>query len=362
MWQKALIIAVGSATILAQATPGPQQRPTSIFSVVRDASTVAPLSDVYVSVADGGTMTDSQGRFTVEGLDPGLQWIRASDKGRGAHGEVYVVVSSGQQAKAETRLKLGGGITGRVVDEDWQAVIGATVLLLSRTYEFGEQCYSPDEAVSTGRDGEYRLAGVPPEHAFLTLAKKPLKAFSPKLEPPADRENSEHILLRSFYRNARDIRSVLTVTLAPGETRAGVDIHMSATPSHCIAGAVDRVGDPGVLSLSLTKRLSFKSGWALFPGTVDVKPDGQFRACGLHPGEQHVSGSGASTDQRLFALGDVVVIDQDVRDLSLQGRRVPPISGELTINWTMPDCGRSGMTWGLCCRKRFAGADSRTVT
>jgi hypothetical protein len=64
----------------------------------------------------------------------------------------------------------------------------------------------------------------------------------------------------------------------------------------------------------------------------------------------------------LFALGDVVVIDQDVRDLSLQGRRVPPISGELTINWTMPDCGRSGMTWGLCCRKRFAGADSRTVT
>jgi hypothetical protein len=208
MWQKALLVLVASTTTFAQAPPGPQQRTGSVSGVVRDASTEAPLSGVHVSVPGDDRTTDSQGRFAFEEVEPGSQRIRAWDQSRGAYGGVDVLVSPGQAAKAEIRLKLGGAITGRVVDEDRQPVAGAMVLLLSRRYEHGELAYSPSQTVAAGRDGGYRLEGVLPERPFLILAKKPLKAIDASEPPSADPDKRERVVLPSLYPNAGDVRDL----------------------------------------------------------------------------------------------------------------------------------------------------------
>lgn len=319
-------------TALAQTQPGSQQQTGSISGIVRDASTHAPLADVRIIYAAGEeTTTDAQGRFTFVEVEPGSRWVSAYDERRAAHGGVYVLVNAGQQATAEIHLKLGGVITGRVVDEDGKPVAGVAVLLLSSRYQWGELAYTPFQTVSTGEDGAFRLEGVYAERRFLVLAKKMLKATDAK-EVPADPDKREHVLLPSLFPNARGIQDAQTLMLSPGETRTGVQIRMAGARSYCVSGTVDGIGDAQELSVALTERLSFDSGWALTPASVKVTSAGEFRACGLHPGEYHLSVSSKTTDRKLNAVADVTITDRDVSDIKLLGRPALEISGELVYD------------------------------
>ena len=332
MWRKALLPIVLAALACAQ----DQSQTGSIAGIVRDAATDAPLQGVRVSIAGNSATTDAQGRFTFERIEPGSQWISASDTAHGGHAGIEVLVTAGQQSTAEIRLKLGGTIAGHVLNEDREPLAGAAVLLLDRKYEYGELAYTPTKTVAAAKDGSYRFDAVPPEQTFMILAKKPLKAVDPGDNFPADLDKRERVLLPSLYPDARDLAGAQTVTLSPGEARTGVDIRMLSAPSYCIEGDVDRAGEARQISLSVTERLSFESGWYLTPAAVTPQPDGKFRACGLHPGDYHLSTSNLQGEARMFANAqaeaDVTVTDRDLRDVKVLHRTEAYIPGDVALD------------------------------
>ena len=315
MW-RLVLIALAAVTV-----PLAQQKTGSISGVVRDASTDAVLSGVHISADGHQAVTDSLGRFSIGDVAAGSQWVHAWASERGGSGGVYVAVSAGEQAAAEIRLKLGGSITGRVVDEDHRPVTGASVILLSRRYENGRLAYSPVKSAPTDKDGVYRLDAVYSETPYLLLVKKALKAN------PASEDERESVLAPSYYPNVRDVGAAQTVTLMPGEVRTGVDIRVNPAPGYCIAGAVDRVGAAQDLAVSITENLALGSGWSLSPATVKVGVEGRFAACGLHPGEYRLSASGEPP-----ASANAIVTDRDLADLKLLGRPVPTIAGEVAFD------------------------------
>jgi hypothetical protein len=294
------------------------QTPTtgSIVGVVRDAGTDAPLPGVHVSLGGTQTVTDSQGRFRFEAVDAGLNRLWASDKTRGTGAGVSVLVRPGEETSADIRIKLGGTITGRVIDSVGQPVTNAIIMLLGRRYRYGELVFSPIQSVATNAAGEYRLSGVTPDRGVLLLAKKVLKVTSvDELPSYNDRET---VLLPELHPQI--------ITLSSDEIRDHIDVRIPASPAYCVEGSVNAPADQQVY-VSFTEHLSFDSGWLLTPATIKASADGKFRACGLHVGSYRVAAATAPPGGNLrdrfagevavLGTGEATISNKDARDLKL---------------------------------------------
>jgi hypothetical protein len=169
---RCFVVSAVALTAWAQ-TPQPEPPTGSLSGVVKDATTRAPLEGVSVRVGESTVETNIQGQFTIQKIEPGRQWVSVRDAGRAASGGVSVLVNPRQNVSGvEVFLKLGGTISGKVLDEERHPVAGAAVLLLEKRFEFGQMVYSPSLTAIADSHGDYRLAPVPAERGFLILAKK----------------------------------------------------------------------------------------------------------------------------------------------------------------------------------------------
>ena len=176
----------------AQPAANPSTRSTAVIvGRVVDAGTGKPVSGAVVSLA-GATlrigqaprlMTDSQGRFLYRNLPPGSYSVTASKPsyidgayGRRRHngGTWPVELSEGERATDVTILLWKyGAITGTIVDEAGQPVVGAQVRALQRRLIAGRVAFRP-LGVSMASDdrGVYRVANVPPGEYTVTVSSQ----------------------------------------------------------------------------------------------------------------------------------------------------------------------------------------------
>jgi hypothetical protein len=322
---KHLFASILALAALAQ-TPAPEPPTGSISGVVKDASTHAPLPGIPVSAGGAQATTGPEGQFTLRRIEPGRQWVSVYDNPHAASGGRYVLVNPGEEITGiEIFIKLGGTISGRVVDQEQHAVAGATVLLLEKRFEFGQPTYAPLLNAHTDRRGAYRLAPVPAERGLLVLVKKPIV---PAGSMPADQEKRPRVPIPAYHPNSREIDGAEAVALAAGEDRRGVDIQMPLDPAFCIDGAMEATEAAPVKSVYIAERLPLASGWSLRPVTAAVTADGKFAACGFHSGEYEVwAGERA-------AYAEVVITDRDLQDVRLTARSAVKLFGEAT--WDPP--------------------------
>src|SRR5208283_5336422 len=116
MFRSLLVAALTAAAARAQTLPAePPQG--SLAGVVRNAVTCAPLEGVRVQAGGSDSVTtNSLGQFAISEVEPGRQWVAASDERRAASGGVYVLVNSKREASGvEIFLKLGGAISGKLL-------------------------------------------------------------------------------------------------------------------------------------------------------------------------------------------------------------------------------------------------------
>ena len=332
--RKCLVAAILS---LASALAQPPQSETpagAITGVVRDSTTHAPLAGVRVGLASNEVVTDVQGRFTVPNIAPGLHWISANDEGRGAHGGVYALVTASQELSVEIGIKLGGTISGKVVDEDKNPVAGAAVLLLERRFEFGQMAYARHQTAIAGKDGEYRLAAVPPERSYLLLAKKLLGV------------PGERVFLPAYYPGYRYPQDAQPVVLTPGENRQAVDIRMASGPSYCIDGTVEGSSGRPLGVVAIMEHQALVVGSAFAAVNAKLTAGGKFRACGLHPGKYRLvarEGEGnVNRSDRTTAFAEVLLIDHDLTGLKLVAH--PPSAVSVEAVWDPPPPGKAAET------------------
>lgn len=168
-------------TLVTNACPAPKRRlgPAAIMGRVLDPDTHAPLAGVRVSVVwselavgkDVGVRrvpqvregrTDANGAFVICGVKAGIQGTLEADRGRAQTAEVPIDLGESLlELQTLTMTAITGTdstlpqagkavLTGRVVDQRGLPVENARITVQGAT-----------ATVSTGKDGAFRLAGLP---------------------------------------------------------------------------------------------------------------------------------------------------------------------------------------------------------
>jgi protocatechuate 3,4-dioxygenase beta subunit len=108
-----------------------------------------------------GAVTDPSGEFQFESVEPGAYTITAECSGFVIDPESQRTVEVKTESKAEAALKLirTAAISGRVFDEDGDAVTGANVQIVPVNQKKGS---GPQSSAVTNDRGEYRAFNVKP--------------------------------------------------------------------------------------------------------------------------------------------------------------------------------------------------------
>jgi hypothetical protein len=300
----AALLVSGVALILATVTAGASQSVTAdppagaVSGVVLDRSTGAPLAGASVSItarAPGGSvqrrhMTDPRGRFVAADLPPSAEYrIVASKPG---YFEAYygppdasnenarpVAVAAGQWVSdIEIRLTREGIITGRVTDEDGEAVVGATVRTLTEIPIAGRPQPASGDFTKTDDRGEYRIpalrAGryvvfipsvqhsipmdlgslVPaganrPEPAAIEIDGETRLSLANSILAPPD-SGAPRAYPAYFFPDARTIEAATRITVGPGHTETA-DMRLRPVPVFRVSGSVQGEGVSSGLILRL---------------------------------------------------------------------------------------------------------------
>jgi len=174
--------------------------------------------------------TDSNGHFSIPGVEPGEYAIIADHTGfivrtAGATGAPppNIKVEQGQPVPAVTiQLTPLAVITGRVLDSDGDPVRGATVNALRYTYSNGRKRLAIFDQVQTNDNGDYRLFGLREGTLYLKATH-----FRQKTGGPPD-------TITSYYPGAADESHASPVVLRPGAQLRGLDIRMQSGGAYTI--------------------------------------------------------------------------------------------------------------------------------
>jgi hypothetical protein len=165
----------------AQPAPAPSGR---ISGRVVTADTGRPVkrARVFVSAAElpggRGMLTDDSGAFEITELPAGRYTLNVSKSGfvslsygqrRPLQAGTPLQLVEGQQLKGvDFRLPRGGVISGRVLDEDGDAVPGAMVRVMRYQYLQGDRQLMPAGTGQTDDRGQYRVWGLLPGDYYVS--------------------------------------------------------------------------------------------------------------------------------------------------------------------------------------------------
>jgi len=289
------------------ATPVPATGTAAISGVVVDGATGQPVSAAVVSMIVGARMTiagptalitDDRGRFVFPRLPAGGYALSASKPGysTGRYGQSDPVDSTiartirladGQWfADAKVPVWRPGAITGRVIDEAGEPVVGAFVRVIAEVLVAGKPRLANATAVKTDDRGVYRVSGliagkyvvmvpsvqatIPGDSTPMSLAgltpqqvdavRQGLMAVRTPDTPFSATDGGGLLALGiyptppstttaypvTFFPAARTIANASPIDLHAGEERSGVDVRISPARTVRVSGVLQGPPDAGV--------------------------------------------------------------------------------------------------------------------
>ena len=294
-------------------------------------------------------LTDEKGRFNFAALVPGEYVVTARKYGyydgafgkRRAGGDPLPVALAAGQAFADMKIELfrAAVITGFVLDEASEPVVGARVVAMRRYFVNGDWQYSAAGTDSTDDQGIYRVYGLEPGEY---LVSTPTTQVTGDAElPPTERVDLAYPTL--FYPATRHSLLALPVQITAGEVRLAVNFQWSPVSAHAVAG---RLTGPGSMDGHLIKLVPVDSreiGVGNEAALALSAPDGTFEFERVPAGEYRLEAGGAFSAPSLIGLIDpdpaaapplplwghltVNVADEDVRNLRVTMREGVTVSG-----------------------------------
>ncbi|MCC6365480.1 MAG: carboxypeptidase regulatory-like domain-containing protein [Bryobacterales bacterium] len=308
-------LAWGQAVTLSQAPPIAQPAPAApqqykpeelctIAGIVRNAVTGEPLRKAEVMLMrveprnpqpPARTSTNAEGRFAMKAIEPGQYRLSVTRNGfvrseYGARkpgslmGGTTLSLSKGQTLDTiEFRLSPHSVITGRIVDEDGDPVMGASVQLVRPRYFQGRKQMLPMSNAMTNDLGEYRLFGVAPGKYYLSVTGR--QSYNYAVDRTASSKPEEGYA-PTYYPGVENIASATQLNVPLGRAIQGVDVTLRKTLTFRVKGKVTGApsGSNRPVMISLTaKDEDMLSGMPRMMSSAN-RQNGEFELSGVRLG------------------------------------------------------------------------------
>jgi protocatechuate 3,4-dioxygenase beta subunit len=369
------LIATGrfSGAVGQSVPPAPQTGDTgtaAISGVVSDAVTGRPIAGASVALYGRRpdapqqapqtwpfVVTDARGRFVFVNLSPTLRYLLRASRS-GYSGGTYPVSGNtsarvGQDLPitmvdgewlrdANIRMQRPGSISGRVLDERGEPVVGAAVRLFSRRLLAGHERLVPGPVTTTDDLGMYRMPYLQPGRYVVAVLS--VQATVPATIPDGPRllpvgglvgrgssespgsrpevrgasvdvDGRHRLVLTSFatpppagggrprlyaplfYPNARSVGEALTVEIEPGMAGSDVDFQLVPVPAARVSGRVSGGGpDTAHMLLRLMALGTEHFGFGSEVATTLVETNGEFTFLNVPAGAYTLIASPAVAD------------------------------------------------------------------
>jgi protocatechuate 3,4-dioxygenase beta subunit len=285
----AILVTLALQDLCAQITDTQQQR-GALSGTVTDSITELPIQGATVLLRGTGTAggesasatTNSEGRFTLEGLSPGRYRVWASHVGyanqRGigsGPSRQMVALGPGQRIDdLNVRLAPGSIVSGHITDGAGRPLRGVSVQAMKRSYRQGRSDFPNVASVLTNAAGEYRIADLARGEYYLRASY----AHPPTVKPKKPKEAEAYIPL--YYPGTGDLEHSVALMLREGEQLPGIDLQLAPARVFRVKGRVINgitslaakgsrvtlVGDHGKLTFSPTQPTIGASGTFEFRG------------------------------------------------------------------------------------------------
>jgi protocatechuate 3,4-dioxygenase beta subunit len=331
-----------SSTATVQTEPTRPEDLAAIEGSVVNGLTGEPLSKAVITLrpTDGGAQgrfggpmgdissarsytarTDSGGRFTVTGVEPGKYRISITrngfvDQEYGAtdylrYGPPVTLAARQQLRDLTIKMTPNAVITGRIVDEDGEAMAGLQVEAMRYRYTQGKKVLSSYKSATTNDLGEYRIYGLPPGRYLISVAgRRGFRPGMPRQEDPDD-------YVTTFFAGVIDPASATPLEVGPGQ-QTNADLRMRRQHTVSVKGRVTDASEnegrrPAVMLASRSMGFSNSS---MRPATVDA--NGNFEIRGVAPGSYMLIAMSPQRGRAAVARLPVDVGNSNVESLSIQ--------------------------------------------
>jgi hypothetical protein len=316
------------------ATPGAQTAARIRGRVF--GSTGEPLVCAQVTVAPDvvpDVRTDSEGRYTLDGLPAGSFAVQAFMPG-------YLSLRHGQRRPSDEDRPIGlragerrdnvditlprdAVITGRLWDEHGEPVEGVEVRAFELRRRNGRVvAAAPAIARATDDRGQYRIIAVPPGSYMIGAF-----ATGELTTTGADRS-----YVSSYHPGMTDLSLARPVVVDAGAELSGIDIVLNPVRTATVSGIVlDPSGRPftGTVSLTTSARSNVPALGSQAAATNDA---GQFVLRGVPPGDYVLKAPVQGGGSPLFGTQYVTVLDRDPAPVTLTLTAGATLAGRLVFD------------------------------
>jgi Carboxypeptidase regulatory-like domain len=235
-----------------------------IRGTVVDALSALPLKAARVSVTSinvpsrtASVLTQADGRFVFENLEPGKYVLSAKCKGYEEqmfqqHENFRTAVVVGRDLDSQNlvlQLVRSASLVGQVTDEFSDGVRGAQVVLFREGIKNGKVSIHMERRAPTDDEGHYRFAGLQPGRYYLAVAAQPwyAQANTPRAghedantasgvvasSPQSIGEQNKHLDVvypLTYFPGENDAAKASAIILQAGE-HASADLAMRSVPA-----------------------------------------------------------------------------------------------------------------------------------
>jgi len=340
---------VAGALMATEVAPG-EAKPTSVRGTVASTSGEAlRKAEVMLRPVNAGNRrgvpsvplsrtTDAAGVFLFEDVAPGdysvsvqkAGYVRVGQSAARPPVSAPVKVAEGQQVTGiNLTLTPQGVVAGRVLDEDGDPVMHASVQILRERWQSGRRTFLPLNADSTDDRGEFRIPGLIAGRYFVQVNAN-RGTPEPTVRPAGAVGDQAYATL--YYPGVSEFSQAAPIQVVAGQEMRGVDFRLRKSVTWRARGRViDEEGKPALYVTVMAIPLDGGSMGVRSMGVVR-NPQGSFETTGLVPGSYTLMVTRAGKDSpRATARTQIQVGNRDVDNLVVQMQRTFEISGILRL-------------------------------
>ena len=247
------------------------------------------------SVSNYATVSDAEGKFSFDGVEPGAYWLSAEragylDQSYGARepflkGSPLKLTAGQRRDDVVMKLTPQSFLYGKVADEDGDLITGAQVQVYKSSWARGKRQFQVAGAANSQDDGSFVVGNLPPGRYYLSAT--PMRRED---GPQAADSKLLETYTTTYYPSVPDAGGAAPVDVAAGAELRGLEIRMRLAHVYRIRGKAVNTSNGGPaaqVNLSLTARDAIGESNTVV--NVMTEKDGAFEFHDVAPGDYLIS-------------------------------------------------------------------------